>query len=119
MRILLIRIHYPPMLGMSSRAMAELSKALVANGHAVDVLTTEPVSGHPVYNFEIGWMRHVPAQVNVHRVAMGPLNRIAARMLDPGRGRVRHGEYFAAAGSKVRQRAGLSRRLAAGLYSAR
>jgi len=82
MRILLISIHYPPIMGMSSRAMAELSKAFVANGHGVDVLTIDPVAGHPVYKCDFAVMRHVPASVNVHRVAMGPFNRITARLLD-------------------------------------
>ena len=39
MRVLLVTNHYPPVLGMSSRGMAELSKALVRQGHAADVLT--------------------------------------------------------------------------------
>jgi glycosyltransferase involved in cell wall biosynthesis len=80
-RVLLVTNHYPPVLGMSSRGMAELSKALVRQGHAADVLTTVPTPGHPVYKFNFAEMQHVPTQVNVHRVPMGPFNRTTARFL--------------------------------------
>jgi glycosyltransferase involved in cell wall biosynthesis len=80
MRVLIISIHYPPIIGMSSRAMAELSKALVADGHSVDVLTVDPVANHPVYKWDFGEMQRVPHQVNVHRVPMGPINRLSGRL---------------------------------------
>jgi glycosyltransferase involved in cell wall biosynthesis len=81
MRVLLISIHFPPILGASSRGMAELSKALVAHGHEVNVLTVVPVAGHPVYKFNFAEMRHVSPKINIHRVAMGPINRLTSRTL--------------------------------------
>jgi glycosyltransferase involved in cell wall biosynthesis len=80
MRVLLITIHYPPVLGNSARGMAELSKALIAEGHMVDVLTIAPPPDHPVYRVDAAEMQHVPSSVNVHRVAMGPLNRLVTRI---------------------------------------
>ncbi|MBV8055772.1 MAG: hypothetical protein JO071_11085, partial [Deltaproteobacteria bacterium] len=61
--------------------MAELSKAMVAHGHEVNVLTIAPIASHPVYKFDFQEMRHVFAKVNIHRVAMGPVNRLTSRML--------------------------------------
>lgn len=79
LRVLLITLHYPPISGMSSRAMAELSRKLVANGHSVDVLTVDCPPKHPIYKRDYREMLRVPTQAAVHRVPMGLINRISAR----------------------------------------
>jgi glycosyltransferase involved in cell wall biosynthesis len=61
--------------------MAELSKALVECGHEVNVLTVTPILSHPVYKFDFAEMRHVHHKVNIHRVPMGPINRLTSRTL--------------------------------------
>ncbi|HEY2104945.1 MAG TPA: glycosyltransferase [Candidatus Binataceae bacterium] len=82
MRILIISLHFPPIGGASSRIMAELSKALHRAGHEVDVLTVKPVPQHPVYRCSEAEMRFVPSGVRVHRVPMGPINRMLSRAMD-------------------------------------
>lgn len=80
MRVLIIAaIHYPPVIGMASRRMAYLSRALVAAGHAVEVLTIEPLEGHPVCKNSPEMTTLVPPEVVIHRVPMGLVNRLSAR----------------------------------------
>ncbi len=80
MRVLIVAaIHYPPIIGMASRRMAYLSRALVAAGHEVEVLTIEPLAGHPVCKNWPEMMALVPPEVKIHRVPMGLVNRLIAR----------------------------------------
>src|SRR5262249_26300840 len=81
MRVLIISIHYPPIAGTSSRAMAELSIALANAGHEVDVLTVQPAAGHPVYRFATEGGPVIGSAVSIHRIPMGPINRLVARAM--------------------------------------
>ena len=83
MRVLIISLHYPPIAGMSARAMAELSGAMVTAGHQVHVITVAPVDNHPVYRSGGQEMRFIPPGVEVHRIPMGPVNRLVARGMGP------------------------------------
>jgi glycosyltransferase involved in cell wall biosynthesis len=75
MRVLILSLHFPPITGMSSRAMAEVSRAMVAAGNEVQVLTVVPVRGHPVYRCDPGEARFIAPGVAVDRIPMGPVNR--------------------------------------------
>lgn len=88
MRILIVTVHYPPIASAWSRAMAELSGALANAEHRVEVLTIEPIPGHPEFNTKFSETRRIPKKVNIHRVPMGPINRLIARV--SGYNHVRH-----------------------------
>jgi hypothetical protein len=64
--------------------MFELTKALVDKGHVVDVLTVEVPAGHPVYTSDPAQFGRIPQEVNVRRLPMGVVNRLAARLLATG-----------------------------------
>src|SRR5579862_5329947 len=85
MRALFITVHYPPIAGTSSRAMGELSIAMANAGHQVDVLTIQPAPGHPVYRYSDNaqWPAH--RNIRVHRIPMGPVNRLVARAMRPAK----------------------------------
>jgi glycosyltransferase involved in cell wall biosynthesis len=83
MRILIISLHFPPIAGVSARAMAELSRAMDGAGHQVHVLTVQPLAGHPVYRLGEDDTGIMPRRVRVHRIPMGPLNRLFARLMEP------------------------------------
>ncbi|HXR36148.1 MAG TPA: glycosyltransferase, partial [Candidatus Binataceae bacterium] len=81
MRILIISLHFPPIAGASARAIAELSRAMTGAGHEVHVLTVQPLAEHPVYQLGEADSGLIPDGVHVHRIPMGPLNRLLARLM--------------------------------------
>jgi len=60
--------------------MAYCAKALVSAGYEVDVLTVEPEENHPVYWIDPNEAKLLDKSVVVHRIPMGIVNRLAARM---------------------------------------
>jgi glycosyltransferase involved in cell wall biosynthesis len=83
MRVLIISVHYPPISGTSSRVIAELSRVMAGAGYEVHVLTVQPVADHPVYRFSPEGSPIIPETVRVHRIPMGPINRLIARAMKP------------------------------------
>ncbi|HEY2107805.1 MAG TPA: glycosyltransferase [Candidatus Binataceae bacterium] len=83
MRVLIISLHFPPIAGMSARAMAELSGAMAEAGHEVHIITVLPVPHHPVYRCAADEVRFIARGVEVHRIPMGPINRLIARGMRP------------------------------------
>jgi Glycosyl transferase 4-like domain len=81
MRVLIISLHFPPIAGMSARAIAELSRAMVGAGLEVHVITVVPVPEHPVYRCGEDESRFIPDGVKVHRISMGPINRLITRAM--------------------------------------
>jgi len=111
MRILIISINFPPLLGMASRRMACLAGGLASAGHRVEVLTIDPLEGHPVHWIDHNEMRVLHPDVVIHRVRPGIVNRMAARM--------RLGEPVYSGNSSPREETNPLTRLGRRLYSAR